>query len=65
MESTILTSRKQTAGSKDFQTLAPQYAVDMQLLQLLTATIRVHFLLRQLCALSVVTVLTDRCEPRS
>jgi len=53
-------ARKQTAGSKDFPTLAPQYAVDMQLLQLLTATIRMHFLLRQLCALSVVTVTTDR-----
>ena len=60
MVSTILTSRKQTAVSKDFQTLAPQYAVDMQLLQLLTATIRVHFLFRQLCTLSVVTVTTDR-----
>jgi len=60
MESTILTSSKQTAGSKDFQTLAPQYAFDMQLLQLLTAMIRVHFLLRQLRALSVVTVMTDR-----
>jgi hypothetical protein len=60
MEGIILTSRKQTAVSKEFQTLAPQYAVDMQLLQLLTATISVHFLFRQLCALSVVTVTTDR-----
>jgi hypothetical protein len=60
MVSTILTSRKQTAGSTDFQTLAPQYSVDTQLLLVLTATIRVHFLLRRLRALSVVTATMDR-----